>query len=104
MDKVQTIRVEVAYARPDKQVIIPIDVPNGTQALDAIQQSGVLQQFPEIDLNNTKIGIFSKIVKPDTVLQERDRVEIYRPLLADPKDSRRARAEKKQQNESATDE
>lgn len=99
MDNTQTIHIEVAYARPDTQVIIPVAVPIGTQAQEAIQLSGILNQFPEIDLSNTKIGIFSKIIKPDTVLQERDRVEIYRPLLADPKDSRRARAEKKHQAE-----
>ncbi len=90
------ITVEVAYARPDTQLIIPLQVKAGTTALEAIKLSGIEQKFSEIDLEQNKFGIFSKIAKPDTVLQEKDRVEIYRALIADPKESRRARAEKKQ--------
>ncbi len=96
MAEEKTIPVEVAYAKPDTQVIIPLQVKPGTTAMEAIRLSGVLEQFPEIDLDENKIGIFSKITKPDTVLREKDRVEIYRPLIADPKESRRKRAEKKQ--------
>jgi len=93
----KTIAVEVAYARPDTQVIIPLQVKPGTTLIEAIRLSGVLEQFREINLEENRFGIFSKIARPDTVLQEKDRVEIYRPLIADPKESRRRRAEKKQQ-------
>ena len=90
------IRVEVAYAKQDEQVIIPLDVNVGTTLEQAIGLSGILQQFPEIDLAKNKTGIFGKIAKADTELREKDRVEIYRPLIADPKESRRKRAEKKE--------
>ncbi len=89
------LMVEVAYAKPDVQVIIPLQVKPGTQLIEAIRLSGILEQFPEIDLDNSKVGIFSKISSPDTVLREKDRVEIYRSLIADPKESRRKRADKK---------
>jgi putative ubiquitin-RnfH superfamily antitoxin RatB of RatAB toxin-antitoxin module len=95
MDKEKTIQVEVAYAKPEQQVIIPLQVKPGTNLVEAIELSGILAQFPEIDLEKNKFGIFSKISKADTVLREKDRVEIYRPLIADPKESRRKRAEKK---------
>jgi putative ubiquitin-RnfH superfamily antitoxin RatB of RatAB toxin-antitoxin module len=91
----QTITIEVAYAKPEKQSIISLQVKPGTTLLEAIKLSGMLEQFPEIDLTEAKFGVFSKISPPETVLRERDRVEIYRPLIADPKESRRKRAEKK---------
>ena len=91
----QTITIEVAYAKPEKQSIISLQVKPGTTLLEAIKLSGMLEQFPEIDLAEAKFGVFSKISPPETVLRERDRVEIYRPLIADPKESRRKRAEKK---------
>ena len=91
----KTILVEVAYAKPEHQVIIPLQVPPGTTLIEAVRLSGILEQFPEIDAEKGKFGIFSKISKPDTVLREKDRVEIYRHLIADPKESRRLRAEKK---------
>lgn len=97
----QTITVEVAYAKPDKQSIIPLQVKPGTTLLEAIKLSGILEQFPEIDLEEAKYGIFSKISQPETVLRAQDRVEIYRPLIADPKESRRIRAEKKSAHEHA---
>ena len=90
------IKVEVAYARPEKQFLEPVMVAEGTTLQQAIEQSGVLVQFPEIDLEQSKTGIFGKISPKDTVLRDKDRVEIYRPLIADPKASRRKRAEKKQ--------
>ena len=93
------IQVEVAYAKLDEQVIIPLDVDAGTTLEEAIQQSGILELYPEIDLTKNKTGIFGKIAKADTELREKDRVEIYRPLIADPKESRRKRAEKKEQQE-----
>lgn len=83
--------VEVAYARPDKQVIFEVHVLPGATAQQAIEQSGVLEKFPEIDLSKNKIGIFGKLGKLDAVLKAADRVEIYRPLIADPKEVRRQR-------------
>jgi len=91
-DADKLMRVEVAYAKPDEQVIIPLDVESGTTLEDAIERSGILTQFPEIDLNTNKVGIFGKISKKDQVLREHDRVEIYRPLIADPKEVRKQRA------------
>lgn len=87
------IRVEVAYARPDKQLIVPVDVAEGTTALEAVEKSAIQEHFPEIDATSAKLGIFGKAQKPGTVLRAGDRVEIYRPLIADPKESRRKRAE-----------
>jgi uncharacterized protein len=86
------ILVEVAYALPKQQVIIPVKISGGATAEQAVQASGILQKFPEIDLAQNKLGIFGKLTKNDTVLRERDRVEIYRPLIADPKEVRRQRA------------
>lgn len=85
--------VEVAYAKPDEQVIIPVVAQAGMTAAVAIATSGILIRFPEIDLAQNKIGIFGKLVKPDTVLRDKDRVEIYRKLIADPKEVRRKRAD-----------
>lgn len=83
--------VEVAYALPQKQVIISIDVKTGTTALEAIQQSQLLLAYPELSLKNCKIGIFGKVVSFDAVLKPLDRVEIYRSLIADAKEARRLR-------------
>ena len=88
----QEIIVEVAYALPAQQVILPVTVIPGTTAQAAIEASGILAKFPEIDLNSNRIGIFGKLCKPDTPLRHLDRVEIYRPLIADPKEVRRQRA------------
>ena len=87
------IQVEVAYALPEQQVILPIKAPVGITVEEAIKRSGILQRFPEIQLTQAKVGIFSKLSKLDTVLRDKDRVEIYRPLIADPKEVRRKRAE-----------
>jgi putative ubiquitin-RnfH superfamily antitoxin RatB of RatAB toxin-antitoxin module len=84
--------VEVAYALPDQQLIIPVQMPPETNAEAAIQASGILAKFPEIDLNVNQIGIFGKLSKLDTPLHNLDRVEIYRPLIADPKEVRKQRA------------
>lgn len=86
------INVEVAYARPEKQVILALKVAKGTTIEVAIKQSGILDSFPEINIALYKVGIFSKLSKKDTVLREKDRVEIYRPLIADPKKMRKKRA------------
>ena len=87
------IIVEVAYALPSEQLIIPIKTQEGVTAEDAIIDSGILQKFPDIDLNKNAIGIFGKLAKRTTTLRHMDRVEIYRPLIADPKEVRRKRAE-----------
>lgn len=86
------ITVEVAYALPQVQTIISLTVKNGTTAMEAIQRSGLLLQFPDIALMDCNIGIFGKMVSHDTVLLAMDRVEIYRPLIANPKEARRLRA------------
>ena len=89
----KTLHVEVAYALPSEQVIRALDVEEGTTLEQAIERSGILQQFPDIDIaGNNKVGIFGKISKPDTALRDKDRVEIYRPLIADPKQVRKQRA------------
>lgn len=88
----QQILVEVAYATQTQQKLIAVKVAEGSSVEDAIKKSGILQYFPEIDLASNKVGIFSKACKLDTVLREKDRVEIYRPLIADPKEVRRQRA------------
>lgn len=91
-NKLPMIDIEVAYARPEKQVILPLKVAQGTTIEAAIRQSGILDRFPEISVESCKVGIFSKLSKKDTVLREKDRVEIYRPLIADPKEIRKKRA------------
>lgn len=85
--------VEVAYALPHQQLIIPVQIPPESNAEAAIIASGVLKKFPEIDLNSQQIGVFGKLVRLDTPLRHLDRVEIYRPLIADPKEVRKQRAE-----------
>ena len=87
------IAIEVVYALPDRQTLLKQQVAAGATALDAIQTSGILNKHPEIDIATSKLGIFGKLIKPDTVLREQDRIEIYRPLIADPKEVRRKRAE-----------
>ncbi len=86
------IQVEVAYARHDEQVILPVEVEVGTTVHEAIRRSGILERFPEIDLKANKVGVFGKLSKPDAALRQGDRVEIYRPLIADPKEIRKQRA------------
>jgi putative ubiquitin-RnfH superfamily antitoxin RatB of RatAB toxin-antitoxin module len=86
------IDVEVAYATPERQLIVPVEVPAGASAIEAIRLSGIEEQFPEIDLTTQRIGVFGKLCKPERVLARGERVEIYRPLKADPKAVRRARA------------
>jgi putative ubiquitin-RnfH superfamily antitoxin RatB of RatAB toxin-antitoxin module len=87
-----TITVEVAYARSDKQLILTVTGEAGMTLLEAATRSGITEHFPEIDLATAKMGIFSKLEKPDTVLNEGDRVEIYRELIADPKAARKNKA------------
>lgn len=89
------ISVEVAYATPALQKIIQISVAEGTTARQAARQSNIVEFFPEADIDNAAMGIFGKSVKADEYeVREGDRVEIYRPLLIDPKEVRKARAAK----------
>ncbi len=90
------IRVEVAYATPEEQTILPLSVEEGATLYDAVVHSGITQQFPEIDPETVPMGIFGKTVrKPkEQALQEGERVEIYRPLKIDPKAARANRAAK----------
>lgn len=88
----ETIHVEVVYARPERQEISKLSLPAGSTVGQAIESSGLLMKHPEIDLTSNKLGIYAKLAKPDTVLRDRDRVEIYRPLIADPKEVRKQRA------------
>ena len=89
-----TVKIEVCYATNYSQNIIQLELPEGSNIKTAIIISGILNLFPEIDLTRNKIGIFSKIKKLTDILQSGDRVEIYRPLLIDPKEARRARAKR----------
>jgi putative ubiquitin-RnfH superfamily antitoxin RatB of RatAB toxin-antitoxin module len=90
------IRVQVCFARPDAQLLRDLKVPVGTTLQEAIQESGVVQDAGELDMAACRVGIYGKLKTPDTVLRDLDRVEIYRPLIADPMESRRKRAEKKE--------
>ncbi|MDD3884575.1 MAG: RnfH family protein [Gallionella sp.] len=87
------IEIELVYALPGKQTLLRQRVPPGTTVTQAIESSGLLEKYPEINLSANKLGIFGKLTKGDVVLREKDRVEIYRPLIADPKEVRRKRAE-----------
>ena len=84
--------VEVAYALPNKQSLISIELESGSTLKDAIEASGILETFEQIDLTKDRVGIFAKFATLDTILRDKDRVEIYRPLLADPKKARKERA------------
>ena len=88
----ERIEVEVAYARPDEQIILALKVPVGATIEDAIRRSSVLERFPEIDLATSKVGVFGKVGRLEQELSPGDRVEIYRPLIADPKEARKQRA------------
>ncbi|MEX0604807.1 MAG: RnfH family protein [Marinobacter sp.] len=89
--------VEVAYAKPEKQQILRVEVHEGATAFEAAMQSGIVSVFPEIDLETVDMGIFGKVVKAPKAheLRDGDRVELYRPLKIDPKQARLNRARKK---------
>jgi putative ubiquitin-RnfH superfamily antitoxin RatB of RatAB toxin-antitoxin module len=93
MSEMPVIHVEVVYALPQAQMLVPLTVSEGTTLEEAVKLSGILEKFPEIDLPNSKVGIWNKVSELSAVLREKDRVEIYRPLIADPKEVRRKRAE-----------
>ncbi len=93
MENAEHIIVEVAYALPDEQLILEIEVNADCQVEEAIKRSGILERYPQIDLSTDKVGIFGKMCKLNASLNHKDRIEIYRPLIADPKESRRQKAE-----------
>jgi putative ubiquitin-RnfH superfamily antitoxin RatB of RatAB toxin-antitoxin module len=90
------LRVEVVYALRDRQVLLGLEVEEGTTARQAVERSGILQRFPEIELARAGLGIFGREVAPETPLRDGDRVEIYRSLIAEPKQGRRERAQQAQ--------
>lgn len=90
------IVIEVCYARPDRLFLKRLRVPEGTNIEQAVHCSGVLQEVPELDLAQCRVGIYGKVKSLDTLLRERDRVEVYRPLVADPMEARRRRAAHKE--------
>lgn len=92
MGSEQILTVEVVYATPREQVLESLNVAPGATVEDAIRQSGLLGRFPDIDLGVNRVGIFGKVAKLDATLNDGDRVEIYRPLIADPKEARKRRA------------
>ncbi|MGF1722563.1 RnfH family protein [Vibrio kyushuensis] len=89
----EMIHVEVVYALPQEQRVFTLVVNKSMSVEEIIVQSGVLALYPEIDLKLNKVGVFSRNIKLDATIQDKDRIEIYRPLLADPKEIRRKRAE-----------
>ena len=91
----ESLQVYVSYTTAEREFLRPLRVAPGTTVGQAVETSGVLAEFPEISLVTQPVGIYAKKKSLDTVLRERDRIEIYRPLIADPKDSRRKRAAKK---------
>lgn len=93
------ISIEVAYALPDKQLILSVQVSQGTSLRDAVKQSGIEKEFPELNLEEARLGVFGKASRyPGTdLVKEGDRIEIYRPLLIDPKQARANRAAKARQ-------
>ena len=94
-DGPELIDVEVAYAKPEVQRLLQLRVPRGTTMVEAVRRSGIVELFPEIDPDTAPLGIFGNRVKDrDRELEPFDRVEIYRPLIHDPKEQRRQRARK----------
>jgi len=89
MADVDPIRIEVAYASPDDQLLLVIEMPGGATVEQAIRYSGIIHRFPEIDLTRNKVGVFGKACRLDRELQDGERVEIYRGLIADPKAAKR---------------
>jgi uncharacterized protein len=89
------LEIEVVYATPERQTRYAMRVAQGATVADAIHASGVLEAYPEIDLARSRVGIHGNLARPDQSLRDGDRVEIYRPLSADPKAARRARASRR---------
>jgi putative ubiquitin-RnfH superfamily antitoxin RatB of RatAB toxin-antitoxin module len=92
MAELRMLKIQVCYVLPEDSFIAELSLPEGATLAQAVRESGVLQRYPSIDLDTQKLGIFGKIKPPDTLLREGDRVEMYRPLQADPMETRRRRA------------
>ena len=92
MDNGKKITIEVAYALSNNQVILPVKVDAEMTIEEIIHHSGILETYSDIDLSKSKVGVFGKLAKLSSTLREGDRIEIYRPLIADPKEVRRQRA------------
>ncbi|MFT4939076.1 MAG: putative ubiquitin-RnfH superfamily antitoxin RatB of RatAB toxin-antitoxin module [Paraglaciecola sp.] len=90
----QQISIEVAYALPDRQTLLEVVIEQGTTVEQAIKASGIIKRFPQIDLSKDKVGIWNRTCKLSDEPKNGDRIEVYRPLIADPKEVRRRRAEK----------
>ncbi|MGF6720842.1 putative ubiquitin-RnfH superfamily antitoxin RatB of RatAB toxin-antitoxin module [Paraburkholderia sp. GAS41] len=88
------LSIEVCYALPDEQALIAVELAEGATVQEALDASGILKRYPQIDLDKQKVGVFGKLKPLDTVLADHDRVEIYRPLIVDPKAARQRRVEK----------
>src|ERR1700742_2560400 len=88
------LSIEVCYALPNEQVLIPVELLEGATVQQALDASGILKRYPQIDLEKQKVGVFGKLKPLDTVLADHDPVEIYRPLSVDPKAARQRRVEK----------
>lgn len=86
------LNIEIVYALPDKQTLLAFKVPTETTVKEGIQQSGILDKYDELNLDELTVGIFGKKTKMDQTLREKDRIEIYRPLIADPKEVRKRKA------------
>ena len=95
MAETAQLQVEICYAAPDLQVRKPVRVDAGATVQQAIMQSGVMRECTAIDLTVCRVGIYGKLKTLETVLRDKDRIEIYRPLIADPMDTRRRRVAKK---------
>jgi len=86
------IQVEVAYARPDEQIVLAVEAPEGATLEQVILLSRLQERCPDLDLKTVKVGVFGKLSKLSAAVRAGDRVEIYRPLIADPKAVRKQRA------------
>ncbi len=97
------VALQVCYVCTERQLLLDCMVEPGTTIQQAIERSGIVAQAPEIDISVWRVGIYGKVKSLDTVVREHDRIEIYRPLIADPKESRRRRANKSERNEKKPD-
>ncbi len=95
MAEVAMLKVQVCYALPDRAFIADVSLPAGATLRQAVDASGLLQQHPDIDLDQQRLGIYGKVKTSDAMLRDGDRVEVYRPLQADPMETRRRRAKHK---------
>jgi len=96
MAESETIKVEVVYASPENQLVLPVAVESGATVRDAIEVSGLPARVPDFDLETNKVGIYGKVSKLDHELRDGDRIEVYRPLIADPKAAKKKKAAKKE--------